>query len=161
MCAMKRLDLLKRVSFGSQVAEDEVNELANYFVETNDWTRISRGEIDIVRGEKGAGKSAIYSLLMQKSGEYFDDNIILVAAENPQGDAVFKTLSHNPPTTEKEFIVLWKLYSLALIAQQLRDYDIRGGDIERVYAALEDEKLLTREFSLAGLLREGLSPCFR
>jgi hypothetical protein len=58
---MKRLDLLKQMSFGSQIAEDEVNALASYFVETNQWQKIANGEIDIIRGEKGAGKSAIDS----------------------------------------------------------------------------------------------------
>jgi hypothetical protein len=59
---MKRLDLFKQMSFGSQIAEDEVNALAGYFVETNQWQKIANGEIDIIRGEKGAGKSAIYAL---------------------------------------------------------------------------------------------------
>ena len=73
------------MSFGVQVAEDEVNELASYFVETNQWGRIAKGEIDIVRGEKGSGKSAIYSLLMTRQGDFFDQRILLVAAENPRG----------------------------------------------------------------------------
>jgi hypothetical protein len=85
MPVMKRLDLLKQISFGVQVAEDEVNELASYFVETNQWARIAKGDIDIVRGEKGAGKSAIYSLLITKVGNFFDQDILLVAAENPRG----------------------------------------------------------------------------
>jgi hypothetical protein len=98
---VKRIDLLKRMSFGMQVAEDEVNELASYFVETNQWGRIAKGEIDIVRGEKGSGKSAIYSLLMTKTGDFFDQGILLVAAENPRGATVFKDLVTDPPTTEK------------------------------------------------------------
>src|SRR5229473_8556565 len=101
--SMKRLDLLKKMSFGVQVAEDEVNELASYFVETNQWAKIAKGDIDIVRGEKGAGKSAIYSLLMTKAGEFFDNGILLVAAENPRGATVFKDLVADPPTTEVEF----------------------------------------------------------
>jgi hypothetical protein len=83
--AMKRIDLLKEMSFGVQVAEDEVNALAGYFVETNQWARIAKGDIDIIRGEKGAGKSAIYSLLMTKVDTFFDQGILLVAAENPRG----------------------------------------------------------------------------
>jgi hypothetical protein len=150
---MRRLDLLKQITFGMQVAEDEVNGLASYFVETNDWARMVRGDIDIVRGEKGTGKSAIYSLLLQKAGEFFDNNIILVAAENPRGATVFKDLSLDPPTTEIEFIVLWKLYTLTIIAQQLRDYSVSGAKIDSVYRVLEDAKLLEREFSLSGLLR--------
>lgn len=153
LLAMKRLDLLKQMSFGVQVAEDEVNELASYFVETNQWARIAKGYIDIVRGEKGAGKSAIYSLLMTRAGEFFDDGILLVAAENPRGATVFKDLVADPPTTENEFIALWKLYALTIIAQQLREYDIRGTNADRVYRTLEDAKLLEKEFSLAGVLR--------
>ena len=150
---MKRLDLLKQVSFGVQVAEEEVKALASYFVETNEWIRIARGEIDIIRGEKGSGKSAIYSLLMTKVGVFFDQNILLVAAENPRGATVFKDLVADPPTTEQEFIALWKLYSLTIIAQQLRDYDVRGASVARVYCALEDARLLEKEFSLTGVLR--------
>jgi Fe-S cluster assembly ATPase SufC len=89
---MARIDLLKKLSFGVQVAEDEVNEIASYFVETNQWARVAKGEIDIIRGEKGAGKSAIYSLLMTKTGTFFDQGILLVAAENPRGGTVFQGL---------------------------------------------------------------------
>jgi hypothetical protein len=104
-------------------------------------------------GEKGAGKSAIYSLLLRKTGEFFDDSTILVAAENPRGTTVFKDLSADPPTTEIEFIALWKLYTLAIVAQQLREYDVRGNEIEQVYRALEEARLLEREFTLSGVLR--------
>ena len=151
--AMKRVELLKTMSFGVQVAEDEVNELASYFVETNQWARIANGEIDIIRGEKGSGKSAIYSLLMTKVGDFFDRGFLLVAAENPRGATVFKDLVTDPPTTENEFIALWKIYTLTIVAQQLREYDIRGRTVDRVYRALESAQLLEREFSLAGLLR--------
>jgi hypothetical protein len=147
------LDLLKKLSFGVQVAEDEVNELASYFVETNQWARIAKGDIDIIRGEKGSGKSAIYSLLVTKAGDFFDNGILLVAAENPRGATVFKDLVADPPATETEFVALWKLYALSIIAREMREYDIRGVAIERVYKALEDARLLEREFSLTGLLR--------
>ena len=150
---MRRVDLLKRMSFGVQVAEDEVNELASYFVETNQWGRIAKGEIDIVRGEKGSGKSAIYSLLMTRQGDFFDQRILLVAAENPRGATVFRDLVADPPTTENEFIALWKIYALTIVAKQLREYDIRGKNVEKVYRSLEDAGLLERDFSLAGLLR--------
>lgn len=150
---MKRLDLLKQMSFGSQIAEDEVNALASYFVETDQWAKIANGQIDIVRGEKGAGKSAIYALLTTKVGDFFDEGILLVPAENPRGATVFKDLVADPPTTEQEFVVLWKLYVLAIVAQQMRDFDLRGPDADRLYRALEDAKLLEKELSLAGVLR--------
>ena len=135
---MQRLDLLKQMSFGSQIAEDEVNALASYFVETNQWQKIANGEIDIVRGEKGAGKSAIYALLTTRVDDFFDRGILLVAAENPRGATVFKDLVSDPPTSEQEFVVLWKLYVLTIIAQQMREFDIRGTVAEKLYRALEE-----------------------
>jgi hypothetical protein len=68
---MERHELLKQMSFGARVAEDEVTELARYFVETDQWSRIFNGDVDIIRGEKGAGKSAIYSLLLARNDKLF------------------------------------------------------------------------------------------
>lgn len=150
---MEPLELLKQISFGIQVAEDEVNELESYFVETDQWSRIASGEKDIIRGEKGAGKSAIYSLLIKKTNEFFDRGILLIAAENPRGGTVFKDLVADPPTAEPEFIALWKLYIITLIAQKMREYGIRNDAAEKVFRTLEDARLLDREFSLGGLLR--------
>jgi hypothetical protein len=89
---MNRLDLLKQLSFGARVAEEETAELASYFVETDQWTRMARGEIDVVRGEKGSGKSAIYSLLMNRHEEFRKRQVVLIAAERPRGTPVFKDL---------------------------------------------------------------------
>lgn len=150
---MDRLQLLKKISFGAQVAEEETNELASYFVETDQWNRIFGGKIDIVRGEKGAGKSAIYSLLLERKSDLFDNGVVVIAAENPRGATVFKDLAADPPTSEVEFIVLWKLYIIAIVAQQLREYGVNTRDAQAIYKTLEDAKLLEARFSLAGLLR--------
>lgn len=151
--AMDRLTLLKSLTFGTQIAEDETNELATYFVETDQWTRIFGGQIDIVRGEKGAGKSAIYASLLEKKNELFDNGIIVVAAENLRGATVFKDLVSEPPTSEVEFIVLWKLYIVTIVAQQLREFGINNKDAQIVYRALEDAQLLESEFTLSRVLR--------
>ncbi|CCV03449.1 conserved hypothetical protein [Mesorhizobium metallidurans STM 2683] len=150
---MKRVELLKQMSFGEQVAEDEVNELASYFVETNQWDKIVAGQIDMVRGEKGGGKSAIYALLMSKADEFFDKGILLVPAEASRGQTVFKDLADDPPTSETEFVALWKLYILTLVAQQLREYEVKHPRINEIYDPLTEAGLLQPQFSLRGLLR--------
>jgi hypothetical protein len=150
---MDRIDLLKQMSFGVQVAETKSTRLQVTSSKPINGPRFAKGDIDIVRGEKGAGKSAIYSLLMTKVGSFFDARTLLVAAENPRGATVFKDLVADPPTTENEFIALWKLYALAIVAQELREYDVRGAKVEKIQSALEGAKLLEREFSLRGLLR--------
>lgn len=150
---MNRLELLKGLSFGSQVAEEEVNQLQDYFVQTDQWNRIARGDVDIVRGEKGAGKSAIYLLLDKGRDEMFDRNVLQVSGENPRGTTVFKDLLSDPPTSEAEFVVLWKLYILTIVTHRLREYGITGGRMSAVVGPLEEAGLLERELNLAGLLR--------
>ena len=103
---MEKLALLKGLSFGARVAEDETGELARYFVETDQWTRIVKGEIDVVRGDKGAGKSAIYSLLITREGEFFDRSTLLVPGEKPRGTPVFQGIIAAPPAEEAEFVAL-------------------------------------------------------
>jgi hypothetical protein len=153
---MQRLELLKNLTFGARVAEEETAELANYFVETDQWNRIFRGEIDIIRGDKGAGKSAIYSLLAAKSNELFDKKILLITAERPRGATVFKDLVAEPPTSELEFIVLWKLYISALIGQQIREFGIAAGEktANKLIDVLEEQGLLESEFDLGRLFKQ-------
>lgn len=63
---MGKREVLRATTFGKRVAEEEGDELSTYFVETDQWKRISEGEVDIVYGAKGSGKSAIYSLLLRR-----------------------------------------------------------------------------------------------
>lgn len=151
---MERLQLLKKISFGERVAEDETTGLAKYFVETDQWERILKGEVDVIRGEKGSGKSAIYSLLLARSNDLFDEGILLTTGENPRGATVFKELVAEPPTSEQEFVGLWKLYLVALVAQQLREYGLSGKDFDELTSILEDQGLLDAEFDLGRIFKQ-------
>ena len=153
MNRMDKLALLRQITFGERVAEQETAELSTYFVETDQWNRIYRGEIDVIRGEKGAGKSAIYSLLIAKTDDLFDRRILLAAAEKPRGAPIFKDLVADPPTSEPEFVGMWKLYILTLIAGKLREFDVKGADAAAVLRALTDAGLLEETgFDLASIL---------
>ncbi len=58
---MDSLALLKQISFGARVAEDETNELESYFVETDQWSRIFKGEIRrCQRGKRGRQKRHLF-----------------------------------------------------------------------------------------------------
>jgi hypothetical protein len=151
---MERLQLLKSISFGERVAEDETAALAKYFVETDQWDRFLKGEIDVVRGEKGSGKSAIYSLLVARADELFDKGILLTTGERPRGATVFRDLVAEPPTSEQEFIGLWKLYIVTLIAQQLKDFGVTGKEYNELIAILEDQDLLEADFDLARAFKQ-------
>lgn len=145
--------LLQNLNFGQRVAEEEGDELANYFVETDQWRRIFSGAIDIVYGPKGSGKSALYSLLLKRSDELFDRGIIAISAENPRGAPVFKDLIDDPPASEQEFIGLWKLYFLSLIGKLLQEYDVKTDEARMVLGNLERAGLLRADMNLRTLLR--------
>lgn len=145
--------LLEAASFGQRIAEDEVQELANYFVETDQWRRLVSGEADIVYGPKGAGKSALYALLIQKSDEFFDRGILLVTAEHPSGTPAFKDVATEPPTSEDEFVALWKAYFLSLVAGVLREWGVETDEAKKVYGYLEGAGLLANKANLQSTLR--------
>jgi hypothetical protein len=72
---MSILDVLMSVRFSERVAEDEIDQLASYFVETDHWRRLFSDQVDVVYRAKGVGKSALYSLLVAKKNDLFDQRI--------------------------------------------------------------------------------------
>jgi hypothetical protein len=57
--AIKR-NALQQLSLGASSAENEFRVLQDYFVETSEFLRTLRGEVSVVAGRKGSGKSAIF-----------------------------------------------------------------------------------------------------
>lgn len=150
---MSKQEVLANSNFGEPIAEDEGDSLASYFVETDNWRRVFRGDIDVIYGSKGSGKSALYSLLVDRTNDLFDQNVILVPAENPRGAPAFRDLMIDPPATEQEFVGLWKLYLLSLLAATFEDYEFRGEDAEHLHEMLAHEGLADAKSSLASKLQ--------
>ncbi|MFA4084809.1 hypothetical protein ONA92_24220 [Mycobacteroides salmoniphilum] len=133
-------DLVRSISVGSRIAEQETENLSNYFVKTESWRQVRQGEVDIIFAPKGGGKSAIYSMLLSLADDFFDRNILLVTADNPQGDTAFSAVT--PNTTEEEFRRLWKLYFIVLIADTFSSYSFNSDPAKRLLKILSDTGLL-------------------
>jgi len=56
---MKMKDVLKELNLGYSVAEFD-EELENYFVETEPFRALINNRADVVAGDKGTGKTAIF-----------------------------------------------------------------------------------------------------
>ena len=125
--------LLEGLVFGQRVAEEEPR-LEEYFVETLLWRKILRGEIDIVYGMKGSGKSAIFHLLA--AGRDVPANVTIIPAENPRGTPVFDAIKTDPPPSETQFVYLWKLYILSLVANNSEILEILKRDHHELIAEL-------------------------
>jgi hypothetical protein len=150
---MTKQEVLQKSNFGHRIAEEEAKELQNYFVATDQWYRTFNGDVDIIYGAKGSGKSALYSLIIERSHELRDKEIVVVSAEIPRGAPVFKDLQQDPPTTEREFMGLWRLYFLSLLGATLKEYSAKDDNAKVVLTYLENAKLLERTTDLRKMLR--------
>lgn len=57
---------LTQLNLGSSSAENEFQELGNYYIETDEFRRAIRGEVQVILGRKGAGKSALFFQLRDR-----------------------------------------------------------------------------------------------
>lgn len=56
-------NLLSSISIGDPMAENEFQDLGKYYIQTDEFRRAIRGEINLVVGRKGTGKTAFFSQL--------------------------------------------------------------------------------------------------
>lgn len=151
--SISKVDILKHVEIGERVAEEEAEKLEQYFVETDQWRQMRDGNIDVVYGPKGSGKSALYTLLNKKEDEFFDRGILISSGENVRGATVFRSIVADPPPSELAFIYLWKLYCLTLIARTLREYEVKNDDAGSLVSSLEKARILPATNTLSVIFR--------
>jgi len=54
-------NLLSSIGFGDPMAENEFQNLSRYYLQTDEFGRALRGEVNLVVGRKGTGKTALFS----------------------------------------------------------------------------------------------------
>ncbi|OAZ73675.1 hypothetical protein SRCM101060_02590 [Lactiplantibacillus plantarum] len=155
---VNKLELLKSVNVGSYVAENEPN-LSDYFVETNLWKKLITDKVDIVRGPKGSGKSALLTEL--RSSNSLDENVQIVDAEEIKNESVFQKIfssraAANISAHELQF--LWRIYFCQLIGRVIlgknNDYRMLGESTKKFIDCLFKEGLLSENLvTHTGLLR--------
>lgn len=107
-------DLLPKLKLGSSVAEHD-QALAQYFIETETFRELIQGECDIIAGDKGTGKTALYRILNERFGSLEEmRDIEVIPAFNPTGSPVFQRLTEDDPLEEGQYVGLWKAYFFAL-----------------------------------------------
>ena len=86
---MKTGAIVKKLHLGNSVAEFD-KELEKYFVETEPFRALVEDRADVIAGDKGTGKTALYSILRKRYGviDYLG-KVEVVAAFNPSGNPVF------------------------------------------------------------------------
>lgn len=145
------------ITFGDRVAENESNDLSSYFIKTEHWDKVRSGKADIVFGAKGAGKSALYTLLLKDNEQLRQEGIALISAEKPTGQTVFSEIKNDKPTTEVEFSTLWKTYICQLIVQELQEIEKCTDQAKEVKEKLVEAGLIEEKNTLKRFLNSAMS----
>lgn len=107
--------VLRKMDLGNSVAEfDEA--LENYFIETETFRSLVRDRGDIVAGDKGTGKTAMYRILQDRYRSIPElSDVEILTGFNPEGTPIFERLAAGDRLEEGQYITIWKAYLLSLI----------------------------------------------
>ncbi len=83
--------ILQQISLGDPMAENEFQTLASYYVQTDEYNRALRGEINLVVGRKGTGKTALF---FQVRDHVRKDKRNVVIDLKPEGYQLVKLKEH-------------------------------------------------------------------
>ncbi len=106
---------LLRLGVGYDVAEDEKEELLNYFVPTFSYERAKKSKTTIIIGRKGSGKSAI---CIKLADDFVEDKNIFVIDLKPESDDLLynidlSNLFKSKSAKRNFFFTVWKCVILS------------------------------------------------
>jgi len=154
--------ILSDLSLGQSIAETD-ERLDRYFVNTHTFHVLIRGERDIIAGDKGTGKTALYRILAKRSKALEELRTTrVVTAFNLTGNPIFQELLHVPEQTEGQYIAFWKTYFLSLVGNWMLDQRdiVRQSSLQRIETFLHRSNLKTVDTSPQGIFSKliGLFP---
>lgn len=127
-------DILRMLDLGSSVAEFD-RSLEKYFVENEAFHALINDEADVIAGDKGTGKTAVYRVLQKRFGSIEKlKGVEVLAGFNPAGNPIFQKLVQQPALTEGQYVSVWKAYVLSLIGNWI--IEIAGENQSENFAAL-------------------------
>jgi hypothetical protein len=146
---MRVSEILSELDLGKSVADSD-NRLDSYFVDTHTFNVLSKGQRDIIAGDKGTGKTALYRILMKRYRLIESLRTTeIVTAFNLAGSPIFQQLLAVPEQTEGVYIAFWKTYFLALVDNWILDNQkvVKQSSVRRVEYFLTQHSLKTADVS--------------
>src|SRR5258706_5066889 len=111
--------LLANLDLGSSVAEFDT-ALDRYFIETEAFRALALNKADIIAGEKGTGKTALFRVFKQRYRAIPElGGVEVIAGFNHAGNPVFQRLVQIDSMPEAGYVTVWKAYLLSLVGNWL------------------------------------------
>jgi len=140
-------DLLRMLDVGSSVAEFD-KSLEKYFVENEAFHALIKGEADVIAGDKGTGKTAVYRVLQKRFGTVPElKGVEVLAGFNPAGNPIFQKLVQQQALTEGQYVSVWKAYILSLVGNWIVEIagEAQSENFGRLAKLLTDTGLRSRD----------------
>jgi hypothetical protein len=174
------LGRLEQLDFGDIAAENEINQLPEYFVPTSEYTNVKRGHARLVVGRKGSGKTAILYEVADAFARSKDYVVVDLKPEAHQFTEFRAIVLKELEQGAKEHVLtaFWHYLLLIELARKIIESDAtivaRDEDLARAYQrlldvygydqAVEEGDFSERLYELMGRItarREGLGPVVR
>jgi hypothetical protein len=116
---------INKLFLGASAAENEFLDLAKYYIQTDEYQRVFRGEIQVIAGRKGSGKSALF---FQVRNRLRSKKQNVVVDLNPEGFQLRKLktliLDHlEEGTREHTVTAFWEYLLLLEICHKVLEND--------------------------------------
>ncbi|CAH0994409.1 hypothetical protein EMA8858_00518 [Emticicia aquatica] len=111
----------QNIRFGDFIAENEIEDLYEYFIETLFYSQLLNNNVNIVVGRKGAGKSATLYYLKDKYSRDKKNIICVIKPLNFEIDGLVSLIEQINGEYEKNFLVeaIWKFLVISEIAKKV------------------------------------------
>jgi len=140
-------DVLRMLDLGSSVAEFD-RSLEKYFVENEAFHALINDDADVIAGDKGTGKTAVYRVLQKRFGSIPKlKGIEVLAGFNPAGNPIFQKLVQQQALTEGQYVSVWKAYVLSLVGNWIVEIagETQSDNFQRLAKLLTDTGLRSRD----------------
>ncbi len=134
---------LMQLTLGASSAENEFQELGSYYIETDEFRRASRSEVQVVLGRKGSGKTALFFQLRDRLRR---DKSNVILDLKPEGFQLIKFKDQildylEKGTREHTITAFWEYLVLLEICHKLLQKDkslhLRDHRLYKPYRNLE------------------------
>lgn len=155
-------NVLEILAIGDPTAENEMTTLSQYYLRTNEYQRALRGEVNLVVGRKGSGKTALF---IQVRDRIRSDKRNIMVDLKPEGYQLLKLkeaiLAYLSEGSRQHLITgFWEYLILLEVAYKLLEKDKNtykfNHEINELYLELE-QTYRTDSFSVEGDFSERLS----
>jgi len=147
----------RRVDLGAPAAERDIKRgLADYFVESDAFTRVASGGKHVILGNRGTGKSAIFQVLAQRA-RASGTHVIELAPEDYSYELLSRTMLEEGKGSWAKlgaYAVAWKYLLHVLVMQELvkKGARLKRGPASDIYRYIRDNHPRALDSKLSALV---------